>query len=78
MSLKLVERAEIIDGGVRVMLARLDLTRTDDEHERILDALMGVSRAADALRALARGDLAEAREATHSMAYYARRAQGPA
>ena len=78
MSLKLVERAEIIDVGVRVMLARLDLTRTDDEHERILDALMGVSRAADALRALARGDLVGAKEATSSMAHYARKAQGRA
>jgi hypothetical protein len=78
MSLELIERADIIDGGVRAMLARLDLTRTDDEHERMLDALMGVCRAADALRALARGDLTEAHEATRSMAYYARRAQGPA
>ncbi|MFL6124349.1 hypothetical protein [Actinophytocola sp.] len=78
MSLELVERANIIDVGVRAMLARLDLTRTDDEHERALDALMGISLAADALRALARGDLAGAREATRSMAYYARKAQGPA
>jgi hypothetical protein len=75
MSLELMGRADIIDGGVRAMLARLDLTRGDDEHERMLDALMGASRAADALRALARGDLAEAREATRSMAYYAKRAR---
>lgn len=78
MSLELLERADIIDGGVRAMLGRLDLTRTDDEHERMLDALMGVSRAADALRALARGDLEEARDATRSMSYYARKALGPA
>ena len=74
MATDLVARADIIDGGVRTLLSRLDLTRTDDEHERMLDALMGVSRAADALRALARGDLETAQEATRSMAYYARRA----
>lgn len=74
MSSELVERANVIDGGVRAMLARLDLSRTDDEHERILDALMGVSRAADALRALARGDLETAREATRSMSLYAKKA----
>lgn len=78
MSLELLERADIIDGGVRAMLGRLDLTRTDDEHERMLDALMGVSRAADALRALARGDLEDARDATRSMSFYARKALGPA
>jgi hypothetical protein len=78
MSSELMERADIIDGGVRAMLARLDLTRTDDEHERMLDALMGVSRAADALRALARGDLEAANEATRSMSRYAKRALGPA
>jgi hypothetical protein len=76
MATDLVARADTIDGGVRALLSRLDLTRTDDEHERLLDALMGVSRAADALRALARGDVATAREATRSMAYYARRASG--
>ncbi len=74
MATDLVARADIIDGGVRTLLSRLDLTRTDDELERMLDALMGVSRAADALRALARGDLETAQEATRSMAYYARRA----
>jgi len=74
MATDLLARADIIDGGVRTLLSRLDLTRTDDEHERMLDALMGVSRAADALRALARGDLETANEATRSMAYYARRA----
>jgi hypothetical protein len=52
MATDLVARADIIDGGVRALLSRLDLTRTDDEHERMLDALMGVSRAADALRTL--------------------------
>jgi len=77
MSLELIERADVIDGGVRAMLGRLDLTRTDEQHERMLDALMGVSRAADALRALARGDLEAAREATRSMSYYARKALGP-
>lgn len=71
-----LERADVIDGGVRKLLAKLDLSRTDDEHQRMLDALMGVSRAADALRALARGDIDEADEATSSMAYYARRALG--
>jgi hypothetical protein len=76
MSTELLERADIIDGGVRAMLGRLDLSRTDDEHERMLDALMGVSMAADALRALARGDLEAAREFTRSMSYYARRALG--
>ena len=70
-----LDRADVIDGGVRALLAELDLSRTDAEHERTIDALMGVSRAADALRALARHDLASADEATASMAYYARRAR---
>jgi hypothetical protein len=70
-----LERADVMDGGVRAMLGRLDLSRTDEEHERMLDAMMGVSRAADALRALARGDMEAAQEATRSMAYYAKRAQ---
>lgn len=78
MATDLLARADTIDGGVRALLSRLDLTRTDDEHERMLDALMGVSRAADALRALARGDLQEARDATRSMSFYARKALGPA
>lgn len=69
-----LDRADVIDGGVRVLLAQLDLTRTDSEHERMIDALMGVSRAADALRALARGDLAAAADAVTSMREYARRA----
>ena len=76
MATDLLARANTIDCGVRALLSRLDLTRTDEEHERLLDALMGVSRAADALRALARGDLMTAHEATRSMAYYSRRAHG--
>jgi hypothetical protein len=67
-------RADVIDGGVRALLARLDLTRTGADHERTIDALMGISRAADALRALAAGDLYGANEATTSMHEYARRA----
>jgi hypothetical protein len=74
MSTELLERADIIDGRVRARLARLDLTRTDSEHQRTIDALMGASLAADALRALARGDLTETHEATASMAYYAQKA----
>jgi hypothetical protein len=70
-----LDRADVIDGGVRALLAELDLSRTDEEHERTIDALMGVSRAADALRAMARNDLASADEAIASMAHYARRAQ---
>jgi hypothetical protein len=70
-----LERADVMDSGVRALLSRLDLTRTDEDHERMLDAMMGVSRAADALRALARGDMETAQEATRSMAYYAKRAQ---
>jgi hypothetical protein len=76
--MELLERADVIDGGVRAMLGRLDLSRTDDERERMMDALMGVSMAADALRALARGDLEAARKLTRSMSYYARKALGPA
>ena len=71
-----LDRADVIDGGVRALLARLDLTRTDAEHHRTIDALMGVSRAADALRALARNDLASADAATEAMGYYARKALG--
>lgn len=73
-----LERADGIDASVRGLLAELDLTRTDEEHERLLDAIMGASRAADALRALAREDLEAAGEATASMGYYARRALGEA
>lgn len=71
-----LDRADVIDGGVRKLLADLDLDDFGEDRERMLDALMGISRAADALRALARGDLTEADEATTSMAYYARRALG--
>jgi len=71
-----LERADSIDASVRGLLAEMDLTRRDAEHERMLDAIMGASRAADALRAFAREDLEAAVEATHSMGYYARRALG--
>lgn len=74
----LLERADEIDAMVRELLGELDLSRTDPEHERMIDAVMGASRAADALRAFAREDLEEAAEATQSMGYYARRALGEA
>jgi hypothetical protein len=73
-----LERADNIDASVRALLRLLDLSRTDAEHERMLDAIMGASRAADALRAFARDDLEAAREATASMGYYAKRALGEA
>ena len=73
-----LERADNIDASVQSLLDQLDLTRTDAEHQRILDALMGACRAADALRAFAREDLEAATEATESMGYYARRALGEA
>lgn len=76
MSTELLERADVIDGGVRALLGRLDLTGTDEETERMLDTLMGVSRAADALRALARADLPAADEAIRAMSRYARKARG--
>lgn len=72
----LLDRADVIDGGVRALLSGLDLNSTDADQERMIDVLMGVSRAADALRALARNDLAGANEATDSMSFYARRALG--
>ncbi|HET9141186.1 hypothetical protein [Actinophytocola sp.] len=71
-------RADSIDASVRNLLRKLDLDRTDAEHERILDAIMGACRAADALRAFAREDLDAATEATASMSYYARKALGEA
>jgi hypothetical protein len=71
-------RADSIDASVRTLLRELDLSRTGKEHERILDAIMGACRAADALRAFAREDLDAATEATASMSYYARRALGEA
>ncbi len=71
-----LDRADVIDGGVRGLLAELELHPDDPQHERFIDALMGVSMAADALRALARDDLAGAEEATRSMAFYANRAVG--
>ncbi len=73
-----LERANNIDASVRDLLDELDLTRTDEEHHRMLDAIMGASRAADALRAFAREDLEAAIEATTSMGYYARKALGEA
>src|SRR5262245_19489347 len=73
-----LDRADGIDASVQALLSDLDLTRTDDEHQRILDAIMGACRAADALRAFAREDLDAATEATASMSYYARRALGEA
>jgi hypothetical protein len=73
-----LERADNIDASVRDLLGKLDLNRTDEEHQRTIDAIMGATRAADALRAFARDDLEAAQEATASMAYYARRARGEA
>jgi hypothetical protein len=73
-----LERANKIDASVRDLLDELDLTRTDEEHHRMLDAIMGASRAADALRAFAREDLEAAIEATTSMGHYARKALGEA
>jgi hypothetical protein len=73
-----LERADSIDASVQSLLDQLDRTRTDAEYQRILDALMGACRAADALRAFAREDLEAATEATESMSYYARRALGEA
>jgi hypothetical protein len=73
---KFAERAEALDASVQDLLGELDLSRTDEAHERMLDAIMGVSRAADALRAFARADIEAATEATASMGYYARRAMG--
>ncbi len=73
-----LERADKIDASVRALLRLLDLSRTDEDHERMLDAIMGASRAADALRAFAREDLEAATEATASMGYYAKRALGEA
>ena len=70
------ERAEELDASVQDLLDQLDLTRTDEAHERMLDAIMGVCRAADALRAFARQDIGAAIDATASMGYYARRAMG--
>ncbi|HEU5471678.1 MAG TPA: hypothetical protein VFV67_13585 [Actinophytocola sp.] len=71
-------RADSIDSSVRNLLRELDLSREDPEHERMLDAIMGACRAADALRAFAREDLDAATEATTAMSYYARRALGEA
>jgi hypothetical protein len=73
-----LDRADSIDASVRNLLGKLDLSRTDDEHQRMIDAIMGACRAADALRAFAREDLDAATEATASMSYYARRALGEA
>jgi hypothetical protein len=73
-----LERADSIDASVQSLLDRLDLTRSDAQHERMMDAIMGACRAADALRAFAREDLEAATEATASMSYYARRALGEA
>jgi hypothetical protein len=73
-----LERADRLDTTVEDLLGKLDLTRTDQQHERMLDAIMGACRAADALRAFARQDLEAASEATESMSYYARRALGEA
>ena|SRR5215510_11906458 len=73
-----LDRADSIDTSVGNLLSELDLTRTDDEHQRMIDAIMGACRAADALRAFAREDIDAATEATASMSYYARRALGEA
>ena len=73
-----LDRADSIDASVRTLLSELDLSRTDDEHQRMIDAIMGACRAADALRAFAREDIDAATEATASMSYYARRALGEA
>jgi hypothetical protein len=72
----IVEHANGIDESVQRLLDVLDLSRTDEEHHQMLDAIMGASRAADALRAFARDDIEAAMEATASMRYYARKALG--
>lgn len=71
-------RADSIDASVRNLLSELDLTRTDTDHQRMIDAIMGACRAADALRAFANEDIEAATEATASMSYYARKALGEA
>ncbi|MFL6143159.1 MAG: hypothetical protein ACJ72N_14995 [Labedaea sp.] len=73
-----LDRADSIDASVRTLLSELDLSRTDDGHQRLIDAIMGACRAADALRAFAREDIEGATDATASMSYYARRALGEA
>lgn len=73
-----LERADNIDNSVRNLLDELDLSRTDEDHQRMLDAIMGATRAADALRAFARQDLEAAIDATTSMSFYARKAMGEA
>jgi major membrane immunogen (membrane-anchored lipoprotein) len=73
-----LERADAIDASVERLLDQLDLGRTDEDHQRLIDAIMGATRAADALRAFAHEDLEAAREATTSMGYYAKRALGEA
>ena len=73
-----LDRADSIDASVRTLLGELDLSRTDDEYQRLIDAIMGACRAADALRAFAREDIEAATDATASMSYYARRALGEA
>jgi hypothetical protein len=71
-------RADSIDASVRNLLGELDLSRTDTDHQRMIDAIMGACRAADALRAFANEDIEAATEATASMSYYARKALGEA
>jgi len=73
-----LERADKIDASVVRLLELLDLGRTDEEHQRMIDVIMGATRAADALRAFARDDIEAAQEATASMGYYAKRALGEA
>jgi hypothetical protein len=75
---EVLESADVVDATVRDLLAGMDLSRTDPEHERMIDAIMGVCRAADAARAFAHNDFDTAGEATESMGYYARRALGEA
>ena len=70
-----LERADKIDASVVRLLELLDLSRTDEEHQRMIDAIMGATRAADALRAFARDDIEAAQEATASMGRYGKRSR---
>lgn len=61
----------MVDVRIQALLDRLDLSGSGPEHERLLDAIMGLCLAADAARAFARDDVETANELAKSMGRYA-------
>jgi hypothetical protein len=66
----LLDRADTVDVRIQALLDRLNLSSSDPEYERVLDAIMGLCLVVDAARAYARDDIEAGDELARSMAFY--------